>query len=468
MALWAVAGRSACRAERAMGRLGTGRRGFAVLGLLAALLAPDPGRAENTGELVDRSALRVCADPDDLPFSNEAGEGFENKIAQLMAQRLGVQVEYTWYPQSMGFVRNTLHAQLCDLIMGTVTADELVQNSNPYYHSTYVMVVRNEDKERLAGFGSPDFATARFGVIAGSPPADLLLRNGLMGRAQAYNLIVDTRVEKPNRQMLQDLRDGVVDVGLMWGPIAGYYLKRDNLPFTMTPLQSDPRSQLRMDFRIAMGMRQNEPQWKQQVNMLIRELQPEINRVLLDFGVPLLDEQGRPLTAALPQAATVPEPSGYRMERYRAPVPATLTGATVLDTEGLQQLVKEAAPVVVDVLPKPRKPANRDPNQLWMDPKRDAIPGAVWLPNTGYGELTPEYRKYFEETLDKLTAGTKDRPLVFYCDRNCWMSWNAAKRAVAELGYTRVYWYPDGLQGWQSAGLATEPAQEIPAPEAAQ
>src|SRR3712207_4577497 len=138
-----------------------------------------------------------------------------------------------------------------------------------------------------------------------------------MGRAQAYDLVVDTRVEKPNLQMLEDLRTGVIDVALMWGPIAGYFIKRDNLPFTMTPLQSNPRSRLRMDFRISMGIRHNEPLWKQQINTLIRDLQPEINRILLDYGVPLLDEQGRPLTAAAQQAVTVPEPEGYRMDRYR-------------------------------------------------------------------------------------------------------------------------------------------------------
>ncbi len=437
-----------------------------ALGLLAVLLALVGGRAQNLGELVDSSALRVCADPDDLPFSNEAGQGFENGIAELMAQKLGVPVEYTWYPQSIGFVRNTLRASLCDLIMGVVTADDLVQNTNPYYRSTYVMIVRSEDKDRLAGFGSPDAAQARFGVIAGSPPADLLLSNGLMGRAQAYNLVVDTRVEKPNLQMLEDLRTGVIDVALMWGPIAGYFIKRDSLPFTMTPLQTDPRSRLRMDFRISMGIRHNEPLWKQQVNTLIRDLQPEINRILLDYGVPLLDEQGRPLTAAVPQAATVPEPEGYRMERYRAPVPATLVGATVLDTAGLQQLVEGAAPIVIDVLPKTRKPTDRAPNQLWIEPKRDAIPGAVWLPNIGYGELTPEDRRIFENQLDRLTAGDKERPLVFYCDRNCWMSWNAAKRAVSEFGYTRVYWYPEGIEGWKEAGLAIDAAQEILPPEA--
>lgn len=435
-----------------------------ALALLTAVAASLPVRAQNLGELVDRSALRVCADPDDLPFSNEAGEGFENKIAELMARKLGVPVEYTWYPQSMGFVRNTLRAQLCDLIMGVVTADELVQNTNPYYRSTYVMLVRNEDRERLAGFGSPDFAQARFGVIAGSPPADLLLRNGLMGRAKAYNLIVDTRVEKPNQQMLEDLRTGEIDVGLMWGPIAGYFVKRDRLPFTITPLQSDPRSRLRMDFRISMGIRPNEPLWKQEINNLIRELQPEINRILLDYGVPLLDEQGRLMTEAVARAPTVPEPEGYRMDRYRAPVPATLAGATVLDTAGLQQLVKEAAPILVDVLARTRRPAGRSPDQLWIEPRRENIPGSVWLPNVGYGELTPEYRKHLEEELARLAAGDKERPLVFYCDRNCWMSWNAAKRAVSELGYTRVYWYPDGVQGWKEAGLPVQAAADIREP----
>jgi quinoprotein dehydrogenase-associated probable ABC transporter substrate-binding protein/PQQ-dependent catabolism-associated CXXCW motif protein len=450
-----------------------------ALAAAAAALPPAAARAQTPpGELVDRAAFRVCADPDDLPFSNEAREGFENKIAALMAGRLGLPVEYSWHPQSVGFVRNTLRARTCDIIMGVVAADELVQNTNPYYRSAYVMVVREEDKGRLNSLRAQDAAQARFGVIAGTPPSDLLARYGLIGRTQPYNLVVDTRVEKPARQMLEDLRTGAIDVALLWGPIAGYWIKREALPFAMFPLASDAQARVRLDFRISMGIRQGEPEWKLRVNNLIRELQPEIDRILLEYGVPLLDEQGRLVGAAAPPAAAqaaaaapggVPEPEGYRTDRYRAPVPTTLKGATVLDTRALQALLAGPdRPVLVDVLPRQAKPKDRDASQLWIEPKREHIPGSAWLPNTGYGELGPDYRAYFERELARLTGGDKARPVVFYCDKNCWMSWNAAKRAMAELGYTRVHWYPDGAQGWKEAGLELAQAEPVPPPEASQ
>jgi PQQ-dependent catabolism-associated CXXCW motif protein len=124
--------------------------------------------------------------------------------------------------------------------------------------------------------------------------------------------------------------------------------------------------------------------------------------------------------------------------------------------------------VLVDVLPRQAKPKDRDPNQLWIEPKREHIPGSAWLPNTGYGELGPDYRAYFERELARLTGGDKARPVVFYCDKNCWMSWNAAKRAMAELGYTRVHWYPDGAQGWKEAGLELAQAEPVPPPDVSQ
>jgi len=190
----------------------------------------------------------------------------------------------------------------------------------------------------------------------------------------------------------------------------------------------------------------------------------------LDYGVPLLDEQGRLIDAAKagPPASDVPEPDGYRMDKYRAPVPATLQGATVLGTADLAALIAERKPVLIDVLPKQRKPKDRDQAQLWIEPKREHIPGSVWLPNVGFGELAPDFAEWFADELSSLTAGDKSKPLVFYCDANCWMSWNAAKRALTELGYTQVYWYPEGAQGWKQAGKALEPAEAAPMPEPAE
>ncbi|MFO1049045.1 MAG: quinoprotein dehydrogenase-associated putative ABC transporter substrate-binding protein [Geminicoccaceae bacterium] len=445
----------------------------ALAAVTAAVLHVHPALAVNTGELVDLTELRVCADPSDLPFSNEKGEGFENKIAELVGAKLGVPVVYTWYPQSMGFVRNTLRANRCDLIIGVVAADELVQNTNPYYRSSYVLAVRSEDRDRFGDLDSPLMLGARIGVVAGTPPSDLLVSKQLIGQTRPYQLLVDTRVEQPARQMMDDLAKGEIDAALVWGPIAGYWAKQQSVPITLIPLASDMRSGMRMDFRISMGMRPGEPDWKHKINELIRELQPEITAILQSYGVPLLDGKGQVIQAASAEAAgpassSVAEPEGYRMEQYRAPVPATLRGATVLGTSDLLRLIEEQSPVLVDVLPRQRKPKDRDPGQLWIEPKREDIPGSVWLPNVGFGELAPDFAKWFDAELAGLAGGDKGRPIVFYCDANCWMSWNAAKRAISELGYTNVFWYPEGVQGWKAGGRALVEAQARPMPDFAQ
>ena len=426
----------------------------------------------NLGELVDRTTLRICADPSSLPFSNEQGQGFENKIAELMGSGSAFR-RYTWYPQSTGFCPSHPACQRCDLIMGVVAADELVQNSNPYYRSAYVLAFRADEADRFGDLDSPLMQLARIGVVAGTPVADLLVRKGLMAQAHPYQLLVDTRTDHPAQKMIEDLAAGEIDAALLWGPIAGYWAERQTEPIALVPLTGDPRTGLRLDFRISMGLRANEPLWKHDVNRLIAELQPQITAILQDYGVPLLDEQGRLITAepgAEPAAAAsaVPEPDGYRMDKYRTPVPATLKGATVLSTAALQRLIAERQPVLVDVLPKTRKPKDRDQAQLWLEPTREHLPGSAWLPNVGYGELTHEFDGYFRTELARLTAGDPTRPVVFYCDANCWMSWNAARRAMAELGYKDVYWYPDGVQGWKKAGQPLEAAHEAPMPDFAQ
>jgi PQQ-dependent catabolism-associated CXXCW motif protein len=147
---------------------------------------------------------------------------------------------------------------------------------------------------------------------------------------------------------------------------------------------------------------------------------------------------------------------GYRIDAFRAPVPDTADGATTLTTAQLQSLLKQPGVVLLDVLPAPVKPKNRPANLLWLPPDRYDIPGSHWLPNVGYGALSSELERYFKENLAKLTGGDKARPIVIYCLADCWMSWNAARRAGTEYGYTRVYWYPDGTTGWEAAGMSLE------------
>lgn len=159
-----------------------------------------------------------------------------------------------------------------------------------------------------------------------------------------------------------------------------------------------------------------------------------------------------------------PEPSGYRMDEYRGPVPATLHGATVLGTAQVHALWEKRGAAFVDVLPQPPRPAGLPAGTIWHPKPRKDLPGSIWLPDTGYGALAPVMEEYFSRNLRQATGGDRDHPVVFYCLAECWMSWNAAKRALA-LGYTHVDWYPEGTDGWAQAGLPLELREPMPRPE---
>jgi len=164
------------------------------------------------------------------------------------------------------------------------------------------------------------------------------------------------------------------------------------------------------------------------------------------------------LAVAARAGDVVPEPEGYREDQFRAPVPATLEGGTVLDTEAAFALWRAGEAVFIDVLPRAPKPANLPAGTIWRDKPRMSIPGTIWLPNVGYGGLAPETDAYFRAGLDRATGGDKARPLVFFCLAECWMSWNAAKRAIREYGYRAVSWYPDGTDGW---AFDAHPLEEV-------
>jgi len=155
------------------------------------------------------------------------------------------------------------------------------------------------------------------------------------------------------------------------------------------------------------------------------------------------------------------EPDGFRMDQYRGPVPSTLEGATVLDDDGAHALWESGAVRFVDVLPRAPKPKNLPEGTIWRDKPRRSIPGAVWLVNVGYGALAEETDWYFRDGLREITGGDTSRPIVFFCLAECWMSWNAAKRALG-YGYTSVYWYPDGTDGWTENLWNTEKIEPWP------
>jgi quinoprotein dehydrogenase-associated probable ABC transporter substrate-binding protein len=267
--------------------------------------AAEPGSAGGQGggvgqgalELVDPKVLRVCSDPNNLPFSNTKGEGFENKLAELFAAKLGKRLAYTYYPQATGFVRVTLGSYRCDVIMGFPQGDDLVQGTNPYYRTGYALVTKASSP--LAAVDALDdqrLKDKRIGVVAGTPPASYFVTDGLMAKAKPYPLVVDTRFDSSPAAMIKDIESGTIDAGVLWGPIAGYYASHANPPMHMVLLLKDTGGP-HMIFRITMGVRYSDQNWKRQLNGLIAANQPAINKLLIDYGVPILDEDNKLITA---------------------------------------------------------------------------------------------------------------------------------------------------------------------------
>ena len=260
---------------------------------LALLVAGAAGSGQaQTSDLVSKSALRVCADPAADPMSMKDGSGYENRLAELFAEKLGRPVSYTWFPMATGFIRQTLKAGRCDVVMGNAQGHELVLNTNHYMTSAYVLVVPEDGP--LAGvttLSDPALQGRKLGVIAGSPPATHMARHGLIGKARPYALVVDRRVESPASDMLDDLAAGEIDAAVLWGPIGGPLVKRDHPGLKVTPLINEAGAP-KLFYRITMGVRQGEKVWQRQLNSLIRRNQSEIDALLTEAGVPLLDDMG--------------------------------------------------------------------------------------------------------------------------------------------------------------------------------
>jgi quinoprotein dehydrogenase-associated probable ABC transporter substrate-binding protein len=208
---------------------------------LLTISSASPAIAQETAGLASPSAFRVCADPHDLPFSDTQGDGFENKIAELVAHDLKLPVQYTFFPDSQGFVRATLLKDRCDVIMGIAVGAGDITTTSAYYHTGDMMVTRDADHITANTVGEPALAGKQFGLIGGTPPTNLLVAHDLMDQTHLYDLMIDTRVEQPAHTMLTDLVAKRIDVGLLWGPFAGYYIKHDHLPLhTVFSAQAEP------------------------------------------------------------------------------------------------------------------------------------------------------------------------------------------------------------------------------------
>ena len=247
-------------------------------------------------ELVDPQVFRACGDPRNLPFSNDKGEGFENKLAELFATKLGKKLSYTYFPQATGFVRMTLGTYRCDTIMGFPQGDDQAQLTVPYYRTTYALVVkRGSGLEDVTAIDDPRLKDKRIGVVARTPPSTSMAINGLLAKAKSYPLFIDTRADSSAQAMIDDLAKGDIDCGILWGPMAGYFAKQADPPLVVVPLTKETAGPP-MTFRIGMAVRPADQEWKRTLNKLIMDNQEEINRLLISYNIPILDETNAPIT----------------------------------------------------------------------------------------------------------------------------------------------------------------------------
>ena len=262
-----------------------------LAGGLAVAAATDTAAAGGT-------VLRVCADPGNMPFSNAEGDGFENKLAELIAEKLDSKLEYAWFSESSGYVPNTMGADACNLVMGYAQGTGLIDDTNPYYHTSFVMLYR-EDDASLRGvdrLSDPRLKDKSIGYFARTLPASILAIHGLAGTAKPFDVRAYGNAADAAKDMLDQIASGTLDVGRLWGPLGGYFAQRAAKPLQFVPLAKETAGP-RTVYGITMGVRPNDPMWKHKINKVIAENQSAINVILLGYNVPVLDAAGNLLTA---------------------------------------------------------------------------------------------------------------------------------------------------------------------------
>jgi len=267
----------------------------ACLRLLAAALLLGTASAE-------ARELRVCADPNNLPFSNASGEGFENRVVAILARDLGASVTYVWWAQRRGFIRNTLKAGLCDLVPGTAANMEMLRTTAPYYRSSYMFVTRRADRLDLAGFDDPRLRSLKIGVqLIGddgenTPPAQALARRGIIDNVRGYTVYGNYAQGPAGARIVDAVAKGEIDVALVWGPTAGYFAARAPVPMDISPVRPQiDGPMLPMVFDVSMGLRKEDQSLRAEIEKALVRHRLEIDTTLAAFGVPRLDrphEQG--------------------------------------------------------------------------------------------------------------------------------------------------------------------------------
>jgi mxaJ protein len=261
----------------------------ASCGLLVALFACAQAKPA-------AAPLRVCADPNNLPFSNDRGEGFENKLAEMLAGDMGTRVEYTWWAQRRGFVRHTLSAGACDVLLGVPARYELAQTTQPYYRSRYVFVSRHDRRLQLGSLDDERLKQLKLGVqmigddFSNSPPAHALSARGIVQNVVGYSVLGDYSKPNPPARIVEAVAAGDIDAALVWGPLAGYFAQRQPVPLDLAPITPPSDSPARpFVFDIAMGVRRGDAERRQRLDDFIVRRRADIDRVLASYGVPRAD-----------------------------------------------------------------------------------------------------------------------------------------------------------------------------------
>lgn len=275
--------------------------------------APFPPRTDAAraarDTLVAHDTLRVCADPNNLPFSNKQDAGFENRIATLIANELHATVTYTWWAQRRGFIRNTLNAHQCDLLTGIPNGDDMVLTTAPYYRSTYVFVTRRDRGLHIRSLDDPRLHRLRIGMhLIGDdgnalPPGVSLAKRGIIRNVRGYSIYGDYSKPNPPAALIDAVARGDIDVAIAWGPLAGYVAQRESVPLEITPVTpANDGPAAHFVFAIAMGVRHGDTAFKAQLERVLQDKRAEIHQILTAYGVPLVDEEGRVVLRAASRA----------------------------------------------------------------------------------------------------------------------------------------------------------------------